>query len=100
MFAFPILLGDVGGTNARFAILSGPGAPPLTLGRVLTTVDATDCYCDPPVLALRPVAGEQGPIFTFTGGSGGSVKTALAASLQAAARLLGTRLAQPSTHGE
>jgi glycine/D-amino acid oxidase-like deaminating enzyme len=74
--------------------------PWLRLGRALATVSATDCYCDPPVLALRPVAGERGAIWTFTGGSGGSVKTALAASREAADRLLGSRRPQPSTDRE
>ena len=27
-FPFPVLVGDIGGTNARFAIISEPGAPP------------------------------------------------------------------------
>jgi glucokinase len=27
MFAFPVLIGDIGGTNARFAVLSAPGRP-------------------------------------------------------------------------
>jgi glycine/D-amino acid oxidase-like deaminating enzyme len=71
--------------------------PWLQLGSVRTTVNATDCYCDPPVLALRAVTGERGPIWTFTGGSGRSVKTALAASHEAAAQLLGTRLPRPGS---
>jgi len=73
--------------------------PWLQLGRALTTVTATDCYCDPPILALRPVAAESGAIWTFTGGSGGSIKTALAASRQAAAQLLGPRQPQHSIKG-
>ncbi|HEV7804822.1 MAG TPA: FAD-binding oxidoreductase [Solirubrobacteraceae bacterium] len=86
--------------HAAAARLARERMPWLRLGNAVTTVNATDCYCDPPVLALRPVAGEHGPIWTFTGGSGGSVKTALAASKEAAAQLLRTRLPQPSTHGE
>jgi len=74
--------------------------PWLQLGRALATVNATDCYCDPPVLALRPVAGEHGGIWTFTGGSGGSVKTALAASREAAEQLLSAHQLQHSTHGK
>jgi glycine/D-amino acid oxidase-like deaminating enzyme len=73
--------------------------PWLQLGRVLATVNATDCYCDPPILALRSVTGGRGAIWTFTGGSGGSVKTALAASREAAAQLLCAHQLQPSTHG-
>src|SRR5215210_3994080 len=56
MFAFPILLGDIGGTNARFAILSGPGAPPLTLGRVLTAN-----FPDPAAAILSVLAGRVLP---------------------------------------
>lgn len=37
MFAFPVLLGDIGGTNARFAVLPAPGEPLHLLTRTLTT---------------------------------------------------------------
>jgi len=36
MFAFPVLLGDIGGTNARFAVLPAPGEPVRLLPRALT----------------------------------------------------------------
>jgi glucokinase len=36
MFAFPVLLGDIGGTNARFAVLPAPGEPIELLPRALT----------------------------------------------------------------
>jgi glucokinase len=36
MFAFPVLLGDIGGTNARFAVLPAPGEPVRLLPRTLT----------------------------------------------------------------
>lgn len=36
MFAFPVLLGDIGGTNARFAVLNAPGEPIHLLPRALT----------------------------------------------------------------
>jgi glucokinase len=36
MFAFPVLLGDIGGTNARFALLSGPQGTVELLPRALT----------------------------------------------------------------
>jgi glucokinase len=36
MFAFPVLLGDIGGTNARFAVLPAPGEPVHLLPRTLT----------------------------------------------------------------
>lgn len=35
-FPFPVLLGDIGGTNARFAVLSAPGQPIQFLPRTLT----------------------------------------------------------------
>jgi glycine/D-amino acid oxidase-like deaminating enzyme len=61
--------------------------PQLRLGTAIRRVRATDCYTDPALLRLRPVPGGSERLFTFTGGSGGSVKTALAAS-QLAARTL------------
>ena len=36
MFAFPVLLGDIGGTNARFGILPAPGEPIRLLRHTLT----------------------------------------------------------------
>jgi glycine/D-amino acid oxidase-like deaminating enzyme len=60
----------------------------LTLRSVLAGVSASDCYCGHPVLALRPVWGCAGALHTFSGGSGGSVKTALAASRLAAEGLV------------
>jgi glycine/D-amino acid oxidase-like deaminating enzyme len=62
--------------------------PGLKLGDARRRVAAADCFCDPPVLALRPVSGPVTGLFTFTGGSGGCAKSALAAS-QRAARQLG-----------
>ena len=53
-------------------------------------VSNADCYADPPVLTLWSVLGSTHRLFTFTGGSGGSVKTALAASRTAASDLLVT----------
>jgi glucokinase len=47
MFAFPVLLGDIGGTNARFGVLPAPGQPIAYLPRTLTA-SAPD-----PVEALR-----------------------------------------------
>jgi glycine/D-amino acid oxidase-like deaminating enzyme len=60
-----------------------PGCRPRPVGE---PVAASDCYVDPPGLALRALAGN---VYTFTGGSGGAAKTALAASTAAAAALLG-----------
>jgi glycine/D-amino acid oxidase-like deaminating enzyme len=61
--------------------------PRLKLGRARQRVAAADCYCDPPILALREVEGPRPRMFTFTGGSGGCVKTALAASQRGASQL-------------
>ena len=36
MFAFPVLLGDIGGTNARFGVLPAPGGPIHFLPRMQT----------------------------------------------------------------
>jgi glucokinase len=47
MFAFPVLLGDIGGTNARFAVLPAPGEPVRLLQRTLTA-QAPD-----PIQAIR-----------------------------------------------
>jgi len=65
--------------------------PALRVGPARRYVSATDCYTDPPVLDLRPVPGGGDRLFTFTGGSGGAAKTALAASTRAAAALSGAR---------
>lgn len=55
--------------------------------RALRTVASFDCYSDPSGLALRRVSAAGG-LFTFTGGSGGAAKTAVAASRAAADALL------------
>jgi glucokinase len=47
MFAFPVLLGDIGGTNARFGVLPAPGQPIHYLPRTLTAA-APD-----PIQAIR-----------------------------------------------
>jgi glycine/D-amino acid oxidase-like deaminating enzyme len=59
--------------------------PKLRLGPARRLVGSADCYADPPILTLRPVADG---VLAFTGGSGGSVKTALAASQEAATQLI------------
>lgn len=58
------------------------------VGAPVRVVAGADAYGDPPVLALRPVPGRPG-LHTFTGGSGGAAKYALAASRAAATALLG-----------
>jgi glycine/D-amino acid oxidase-like deaminating enzyme len=55
-----------------------PGARPVL---------APDCYSADSRLELRPVVGTGGRLCTFTGGSGGAAKTALAASARAARQL-------------
>ncbi|MFK4089851.1 FAD-dependent oxidoreductase [Kribbella sp. NPDC020789] len=64
--------------------------PHLELSAPDHVVSTADCYADPPVLTLWPVPGGTHRLYTFTGGSGGSVKTALAASRAAAGELLAT----------
>jgi glycine/D-amino acid oxidase-like deaminating enzyme len=71
--------------------LAAGSFPLLKLGRARQRVAAADCYCDPPILALRELGGQAPRTFTFTGGSGGCVKTALAASRRAAGQLQALR---------
>ena len=59
----------------------------LRLGEVRRHGAALDCYSPDGRLALRRPAAEL-PVYTFTGGSGGAAKTALAASADAAEQLL------------
>ncbi len=60
--------------------------PALRLGAAAPPVAASDCYAGTPGLDLRRVVDTH-PLFTFTGGAGGSAKTALAASARAAVLL-------------
>jgi glucokinase len=56
MFAFPVLLGDIGGTNARFAVLPAPGEPVRLLPRTLTAQTPN------PVEAIKiALEGYEGP---------------------------------------
>jgi glycine/D-amino acid oxidase-like deaminating enzyme len=61
--------------------------PQLRLEIGAQPVAALDCYSTDSLLALRPVPGTGDRLFTFTGGSGGAAKTALAASARAATQL-------------
>ena len=61
--------------------------PQLRLEIGAQPVAALDCYSTDSLLALRPVADTGDRLFTFTGGSGGAAKTALAASARAATQL-------------
>ena len=72
----------------RAAELAAVRLPGLRLVRRERLVAAADCYTDPPGLALRPAAPVAGRLHTFTGGSGGAAKTALAASREAADLLM------------
>lgn len=56
MFSFPVLLGDIGGTNARFAVLTGPGRRPELLPRGLTAVEPTPVHAI--ATALQSWTGE------------------------------------------
>ena len=60
--------------------------PALRLGAAAPPVPACDCYAGTPGLSLRRVVDTH-HLFTFTGGAGGSAKTALAASARAAVQL-------------
>ena len=54
--AFPALLGDIGGTNARFAVIPGAGAPPLNLPRIRTAD-----YADPATAIRSLLQGSAAP---------------------------------------
>ncbi len=73
---------------AQAVRIAGERLPHLELSAPGHLVSNADCYADPPVLTLWSVLGSTHRLFTFTGGSGGSVKTALAASRAAASDLL------------
>jgi glycine/D-amino acid oxidase-like deaminating enzyme len=72
----------------RAAELAAVRFPRLRLAAPVQVVAAADCYTYPPRLALRPVPGGAPRLYTFTGGSGGAAKTALAASRIAAGQLI------------
>lgn len=73
--------------SQRAAAVAQRRFPSLRFYSPSTPATAVDCYAPDSMLALRPVTGSDGRLFSFSGGSGGSVKTALAAS-DRAARLL------------
>jgi glycine/D-amino acid oxidase-like deaminating enzyme len=62
--------------------------PKLQIGPARCEVVSADCYCDRPTLSLRRVGDTDHRLFTFSGGAGGSAKTALAASQLAATQLV------------
>jgi glycine/D-amino acid oxidase-like deaminating enzyme len=61
--------------------------PGLRLVTGAQPVAALDCYSTDFLLALRTVPETDDQLLTFTGGSGGAAKTALAASMRAAIQL-------------
>lgn len=60
--------------------------PKLRLGPAVRTVGSSDCYGAHP-MSLRPVGDPGQRLFTFTGGAGGSIKTMLATTREAATQL-------------
>ncbi len=69
--------------------------PRLRLQSGARPVAAVDCYSTDFRLALRPVLDSDDRVFSFTGGSGGAAKTALAASARAAIQLTQGRRSDP-----
>jgi glucokinase len=76
-FAFPVLIGDIGGTNSRFAVVPQRGAAYISLPRMLTacTPDPVDAIRDtlshysgpPPRSAMIAVANRvDGPVVRLT----------------------------------
>ncbi len=76
----------------RAAALAERRFPGLQLHSASRPATAVDCYAPDHLLSLRPVTDR---LFTFSGGSGGSVKTALAASDRAAGLLSAPVLSDP-----
>lgn len=56
MFTYPVLFGDIGGTNARFAVQDAPGAPLDNLPRV-----ATGSFPDPGAAIAHALLSRPGP---------------------------------------
>lgn len=67
MVAFPVLLGDIGGTNARFAVLPGPGEPMRGLPK-----QSTKDFGDPLEAARAALGSDAGAL------KGGSALLAVA----------------------
>lgn len=77
---------------ARAADLAAERLPHIRLAPATVTVRSADCYRAPHTLTLQAVE-DRPSVLTFTGGSGGSAKTALAASRHAAAQLIADSVA-------
>ncbi len=56
MFEFPVLIGDIGGTNARFGLIETKGAAPRLLSR-----EATHGHPDPSAAIRVSLAGSGAP---------------------------------------
>ncbi|QMU78168.1 FAD-binding oxidoreductase [Streptacidiphilus sp. PB12-B1b] len=69
--------------------------PGLRLGAPHRYIAAADAYSTEGRLALHALPTGEGRVYTFTGGSGGSAKTTLAAGADAAAELLRRLGAEP-----
>ncbi|MGH3712524.1 MAG: NAD(P)/FAD-dependent oxidoreductase [Micromonosporaceae bacterium] len=81
---------DDEGLHHRAVELARSRFPALRLESPHRVVTSADCYTEPSGLTLRPVLDDGTLLYTFTGGSGGAAKTALAASAVAARDLLAT----------
>ncbi|GCB44887.1 FAD dependent oxidoreductase [Streptomyces sp. NL15-2K] len=84
----PTRLRPVPALLRRTSDLAARVLPELGIAGLRHIVVAADCYTASPGLRLRPAVPAGTSLFTFTGGSGGAAKTALAAARQAADRLL------------
>jgi len=67
--------------------------PGVRLGELKRRVVSADSYLPGRTLSVEPVPDTGGGVLTFAGGSGGSIKTALAASRRAAAQVAESPLA-------
>jgi len=75
MFQFPVLIGDIGGTNARFALIAEPGGAYVTLGK-------------------RPTADHRDPSTAIAAALGGTS----AARPRTALLAVATRVGAPVVH--
>ncbi|ACL60106.1 glucokinase [Methylobacterium nodulans] len=67
MFDFPVLIGDIGGTNARFAVVPRPDADPVTLAHVQTAAYPDPSAAIREALALRQTAAPRSAILAIAG---------------------------------
>ena len=74
MFAFPVLIGDIGGTNARFAVVEAPGAGFTALPRAMTAAAPTPQEAMREVLARHPGAPPRSAIVARKSSTGRSAR--------------------------